>query len=766
MGCVASKLEEEEEVVSICRERKRHLKLAVERRYALAEAHCKYCQALYAVSAAIKLFVARHSSPSPFLITFPPPCSPSPPPSEKVITNPMFLQQTPSDSTHQAIAACSSCASSSSTSAESSTEEREEEEEEEEEEPAEEERIEQVPAYFYMQMPPPMPSPQREFGWDFFNPFEAMRTDVIGGYRQSSEDDLRMVREEEGIPELEEAEEDRREQNQRKVVAVVEEEEDVGALKEQRNGVEMVKVVEREEDEGRLKQKGLTVIDTPVEGRELLEALQDVEDYFIRAYDSGIDVSRMLEANKIQLQSGLEEIKENSTKLIQAITWHRSASAKPSSCKSLVASSSRSSSSWTEFKNELFDDYGVMDSGSHSSTLGRLYAWEKKLFEEVKAGDNMRKLYEKRCSRLRNQDVRGDNGDTTDKTRVAVKDLYARILVALRSAESISKRIEKLRDDELQPQIVELLKGLTRTWKIMLEVHETQKKIILEVKTYSCHSYLKFCNESHRLATLQLGAELQNWRVCFSKYVASQKAYVEALRGWLTKFVVPEVEFYSRGRISGVPYGLHGPPLLSICHDWLSSMEKLPDKTVSFALKSFAKDMKALSDKQMEEQQQKRRVESLAKELDRRILSFQKTENKFFEFNYTETKSELEVENQNEYLTEKKDQLDMFRKKLDLEKEKHHNCIQQAQRITLNGIQTGFSAVFESLSEFSKASQKMYDDLANYSENADKSGNVNYIEGSQVEENVSSRLFSCPQFCCRQGQFIAFLHYWQETQEM
>lgn len=46
-----------------------------------------------------------------------------------------------------------------------------------------------------------------------------------------------------------------------------------------------------------------------------------------------------------------------------------------------------------------------------------------------------------------------------DKTRAAVKDLYARILVAIRSAESISRRIEKLRDNELQPQIVELLKG-------------------------------------------------------------------------------------------------------------------------------------------------------------------------------------------------------------------------------------------------------------------------------------------------------------------
>ncbi|XP_022948094.1 nitrate regulatory gene2 protein-like isoform X1 [Cucurbita moschata] len=731
MGCVASKLEEEEEVVTICRERKRQLKLAVERRYALAEAHCKYCQALYAVSAAIKLFVARHSSPSPFLITFPPPCSSSsPPPSEKVVNNPMFLQQTPSDSAHEAIAACPSCASSSSTSAESSMDEGEEEEEEEEEELVEE-RIEQVPSYFYMQMPPPMPSPQREFAWDFFNPFDSMRTDVVAAaaeYRQSSEDDLRMVREEEGIPELEEAEEEKEEQRQR-VVAVVEEE-NVGVLKEPRNGVEMVK------EEGKLKQKGLTVIDTPVEGRELLEALQDIEDYFIRAYDSGIDVSRMLEANKIQLQSGLEEIKENSTKLIQAITWHRAATVKPSSCKSLVASSSKSSSSWTEFKNELFDDYGVMDSGSHSSTLGRLYAWEKKLYEEVKAGDSMRKLYEKRCSRLRNQDIEGSNGVTIDKTRVAVKDLYARILVAIRSAESISTRIEKLRDDELQPQIIELLKGLTRTWKIMLEVHETQKKIILEVKTYSCHSYLKFCNESHRLATLQLGAELLNWRSCFSKYVESQRAYIEALHGWLTKFVMPEVEFYSRSRASSVPYGLHGPPLLSTCRDWLSSMQKLPDKAVSFSLKSFSKDMKALSDKQMEEQQQKRRVESMVKELDRKILSFQKTENKFLEFNFTETKSELEVENENEYLTEKKDQLDMFRKKLDLEKEKHHNCIQEAQSITLNGIQTGFSAVFESLSEFAKASQKMYNDLVTNSENANKPENMNYIEGSQSEENV------------------------------
>lgn len=55
--------------------------------------------------------------------------------------------------------------------------------------------------------------------------------------------------------------------------------------------------------------------------------------------------------------------------------------------------------------------------------------------------------------------MKGDEGVSIDKTRAAVKDLYSRILVAIRSAESISERIEKLRDEELQPQIIELLHG-------------------------------------------------------------------------------------------------------------------------------------------------------------------------------------------------------------------------------------------------------------------------------------------------------------------
>ncbi|XP_022727078.1 nitrate regulatory gene2 protein-like isoform X2 [Durio zibethinus] len=633
---------------------------------------------------------------------------------QNVITNPIFLQQGPSESTHEAIA-CESCDSSmnSDTSEEEIKEEMVREEEEQQQQ--------QPCGYFYMQMPPPMPSPQRDFSWDFFNPFDIVRPEILSGYNRCSDDDLRVVREEEGIPELEEEVDTREEE---KKVVFVEEKYTNMKLEENESGLAKVK---EENNVSQGEPKGLTVLDSPEKGRELLEALKDIEDHFIRAYDSGKDVSRMLEANMVHLQSGLEETKENSTKLIQAITWHRSTLSKPSSCKSLVASSSKSCSAWTEYTNDLFDEYGGMKSGSHSLTLGRLYAWEKKLYEEVKAGDSARKIYERKCSRLRNQDVKGYDEPTMDKTRVAVKDLYARILIAIKSAESISKRIEKLRDEELQPQIVELLKGLTLTWKVMLESHETQNKILNEVKSFACPAYGKFCNDSHRLATLQLEAELQNWRACFTEYVAAQKAYVEALHGWLTKFLVPEVEFFSRGRSAAAPYGANGPPLLVMCYNWLNSMEESPDRAVTFSLKSFSKDVRALWAQQGKEQQQKRKVDGMAKELDRRTMAFQKAETRFLDSKLTESQSEPEMEQRNEYLTEKKGQLDIFRKRLEVEREKHHNCMQETQRITLNGFQTGFSTVFESLIEFSKASLKMYNDLVTRSE---KEGSISYIEDS------------------------------------
>ncbi|PHT97851.1 hypothetical protein BC332_33219 [Capsicum chinense] len=728
MGCVASKLEEEEEVVSICKERKQYLKLAVERRYTLADAHYKYCQALYGVSAALKLFVARHSTPSsPYLITFPPPCCPSSPKKENVVSNPLFLQQTPSETKQETIC-CEPCNKSTTTTPSDSSEE----EREEKVVKQEQQQQQQSYGYYYMEMPQMLHSPPTDFGWDFFNPFNSVRPEIISGYHRISEEDLRAVREQEGIPDLEE-EEGGGMKEENKLVDTKHEE---NSMVQRDNGGEVVQQAVNPTNVNQEDQKkGLTVVENQLQGRELLEALTDIEDHFVKAYDAGKEVSRMLEANWVHSQPNLGEPKDNSMKIIPAITWKSPTSRSPS-CKSLVASSSKSSSTWTEFKNDLFDDYGGMGSGSHLLTLGRLYAWEKKLYDEVKAGDSIWKLYEKKCNQLRNHDARGDEGRTADKTRAAVKELYSRILVTIRSAETISKRIDELRDQELQPQIIELLQGMLRTWKIMLESHEIQNKIIFDVKSFTCPTYGKFCNDSHRLATLQLDIELQNWRARFQDYIAAQKAYVEALHGWLSKFTVPEVEFYSKSRSSTPACRADGPPLLMVCRDWLSGMNNLPDKAVSVALKSCGKDVRALWVQQGEEQQQKRKVDSMSKELDRKTLAFQKVENKLYEFKLTDRSSELENDHRAEYLKERKDLLDNLRKRVDLEKEEHQKCMQETQRITLIGFQTGFCRVFESITDFSSAALKMYNDLLSSSEKTEKVGNPPSIESSQAGSDV------------------------------
>ncbi|CAL9150616.1 unnamed protein product [Musa hybrid cultivar] len=719
-GCAASRLGgsgEDDDPVALCRERKRLIRAAVERRYDLAAAHAAYIHSLNAVAAAIDIFVARLSAPAPLLITLPAASGDGDP--APASSSCAYLRQMPSEPKTESVAYHPSPPPSSPSNSSSAgyadaadAVEAEEEDHEEEEEEEDMRAGETSCGYFFSAARPRPPSPPPEvFGWDFFSPFDEVRPAeepvvMIRGLDPNSDEDLRAVREQEGIPELEEAEEEEEEEdNEAKDGTVVDDKEKmvalgVGETPESGGG----RMVVQGSDAGQ--EQELAVLETPEKGRELLQALRDVEDHFIRAYNAGKEVSRMLEANMVQPSSGPEEIKG----VVQAITWHQSPSLS-SSYRSQLASSSNSTASWTESKSEFSDVYVGMESGSHSQTLGRLYAWEKKLYEEVKAGDHTWQDYQKKCLQLRTKEAKGAKSRSVDKTRAIARDLYARIWVALRAAESISERIQKLRDEELQPQIIELLQGLTRTWKIMVESHETQKQIMFEVNSFTCPAYGKFCNESHRLATIMLETELRNWRSCFTGYIAAQKAYVEALDGWLSKFLLSDMEYYSRARSLFPSHKAGTPVMVVICHEWLTSLRKLHDQSVSCSMRNFIRTVRGLWITQGEEQQQKRKVDRLAKELDHKVLALQKAENKVLESKLSEDKPEPDMRQRIEYLSGRKELLDMCRRKLEAEKAKHRDRMRSTHEITINGFKIGLASIFESLTQFSKDSVNLYDDL-------------------------------------------------------
>lgn len=275
-----------DEPVSLCRERKRLIKSAVAHRRALSCAHAEYIDSLHSVATALDLFILRHSAPAPILITLPP---------------------------------------SSPTKIESLTfhsEEAQKENEavkEEKEEKVQEVEVKQEPemgcGYYFeeegemtMPSPPPPTGTNGLEGWDFFNPFYGFQTGVQTGLQtdpgfckgsnEEEEEALRMVREKEGIPELEEAEPEAVEAEMEKKVVGFEEKEKAIGTGERCNGGTM-------EEEKALEE----VSELSVNRKELLEALKDVCDLFFRAYNSGKDISRMLEVSRKEPLSSIDEAK-------------------------------------------------------------------------------------------------------------------------------------------------------------------------------------------------------------------------------------------------------------------------------------------------------------------------------------------------------------------------------------------------------------------------------------------------------------------------
>ncbi|XP_041002928.1 protein ALTERED PHOSPHATE STARVATION RESPONSE 1 [Juglans microcarpa x Juglans regia] len=342
--------------------------------------------------------------------------------------------------------------------------------------------------------------------------------------------------------------------------------------------------------------------------KDFLLSIKDIEHRFFRASESGREVSRMLEANKIGV--GFSEMKgkssalalgafqlvcchckpafvtrEPSQNVTKVITWKRTASSRSSSSRNPLGTASK------EDTDDSISDFGeefCMIAGSHSSTLDRLYAWERKIYDEVKASESIRKEYERRCNQLRQQFAKDCSTSVIDKTRAVVKDLHSQIRVAIHSVDLISKRIEKIRDEELQPQLVELIQGLTRMWKAMLECHHAQY-ITISLAYHSRTSARTPQGTTHGQMISQLQYETECFGLSFANWINSLTSYVEAINGWLQICILPREPSKSRRPLS--PRRVLFPPIFVLCRDWSARLKDLPSDELSNAIKSFSLDV-------------------------------------------------------------------------------------------------------------------------------------------------------------------------------
>ncbi|KAL4183195.1 hypothetical protein AMTRI_Chr11g96990 [Amborella trichopoda] len=737
MGCSASKVDDLQ-VVTLCRERKELVRSAVDHRYAMAAAHLSYIGSLTSMGAALHRFADQE--------TF----SLSSPPSSPLLTLPSEgkrksdSQPNNSSSTsisHSANSPHPSHLHLSSSPSESEVEKPTPKPHDSPPSPSKTSQhgsLASSPVYNYSSSPvwspvynymrsgtaipsivfderarspdqvrwgdpssgysnasffgapeiervPSPPSPPRTSAWDFFNPFQSSSDDLYpyysqrGGFGVGSESSLdsKEVREKEGIPDLEdEAEQSSYERETRDPDEKFEDAED----------------------------------------REL--GWDDSEAATAKSQSHMVDKPELGEGERGSSKSrhGSKEVENSMDEVVS--TEHGEVSQKNSVATLSVGAKRDMEEVVKEIKVQF---ESASDSGKEVSMLleaGKQRYLPRSTILKGIDEEKMRIIYEKKCKRLKVLDDKGAEQDKVDTVQTSIKKLSMKLDIAIKAIDTISNKIHKLRDEELQPQLTELIQGygfcpigihsnygLRRMWKVMFECHQKQCQAIAQGKAVN----ILFANnqtkptKSRMKLTLELELEILNWCSSFHNWVNAHKAYVEVMYGWLLRCLVHVPEETPDGPIPFSPSRMGAPPVFVICNDWFQVMASVSEDEVTEAINAFANSMHELWELHGEELRQRLKTEYLSKDLNKRLKHLQKEESKMVvSFSSGEGGDSLH---------ERKVALQSMKKRLEEENAKHAEIVKRIRTSTFGNLQVGLKRIFEAMVNFTSSTLKGFEQL-------------------------------------------------------
>lgn len=422
-----------------------------------------------------------------------------------------------------------------------------------------------------------------------------------------------------------------------------------------------------------------------VRHRDLAEIVAAIRENFDLAAAAGEQVSEMLEIGKAQLDRSFRQLKKT--------VYHSSGVL------------SNLSSSWTSkpplaVKYQLDADILGAPGGPKSlcSTLERLLAWEKKLYEEVKAREGVKIEHEKKLSTLQNQEYKSEDEVKLDKTKASITRLQSLIIVTSQAVSTTSTAITGLRDSDLVPQLVELCHGFMYMWKSMNQYHDVQNQIVQQVRgLVNRGAKGDSTTDLHRQATRDLESAISAWHSSFCRLIKYQRDFLRSLHGWLRLTLLPVNNDNNNNRVER-------SDVFSFCDEWKLALDRVPDTVASEAIKSFVNVVHVISIKQAEEIKIKKRTEMVAKTLEKKASSVRSIEKKYYH-SYSTVGIGLpdngSVLDARDPLSEKKSELAVCKRMVEDEMVKHSKAVEVTRAMTLNNIQTGLPGVFQALTSFS-----------------------------------------------------------------
>ncbi|KAJ1287168.1 hypothetical protein BS78_03G409300 [Paspalum vaginatum] len=427
--------------------------------------------------------------------------------------------------------------------------------------------------------------------------------------------------------------------------------------------------------------------------RDVREAMDEVKELFDAAVNCSEEVSRLLEVGKMPPRTTPRVLRYISSRVVDPLGLTVSTSSclpRPHGRKSRASSSkaSTSASSGADQRSRV---------GDLSSTLEKLWAWETKLYQEIKDEEKLRMQYEKSYRRLKSLDERGAESTAIDSTRLSVRLLRSKISINVRTAKAFSSKIENIRDEELYPQLVDLIERFRRMWKGVLECHEKQLLAIRDSKIHQLKATTISQSGIASEASRELERELTKWYRCFNKWIGSQRSCVEALNGWLKK-CLPKVQ--GEDTADGVPPfspgRLGAPPVFIISNDWFQATEMVSTSDVLRAIDYFSKLVREFKKSQEEEQRQKRKADHISRDYNRKceVLKGELGLSTLDNPGYSHDNRVMDLEK--------------LRKKRDEERIRHEKTLSHAHVAASATLPIGLVPALQQMISFVEASQKMY----------------------------------------------------------
>ncbi|XP_074563620.1 protein ALTERED PHOSPHATE STARVATION RESPONSE 1-like [Curcuma longa] len=429
----------------------------------------------------------------------------------------------------------------------------------------------------------------------------------------------------------------------------------------------------------------------------LSKVLLDLDDHFLKASESTHDVSKMLEATRMHYHSNFADSRghiDHSARVMRVITWNRS-------FKGV---------SGTEGSKDDFDDDDDKWE-THATVLDKILAWEKKLYEEVKAGELMKIEYQWKAALLDRQKNRGVSTETLERTKAVVSHLQTRLIVDMQSVDSTVFEIERLRDKQLYPKLVDLVDGMAKMWQVMLKHHSDQLKITVHLNALDISNAPKETSEVQYKRTLQLHQIVKAWHTHFCKLVSHQKAYVAVLNNWLKLNIIPiETGLKDREKESSS----HRPPIQPFVHTWHDHLEKIPHEPAAKAIQSFSAVIETILTLQDEEIKQKEKCEEMHREYLRKNGAFenwhQKNAHRMMKSTVGAPEG-AEGATVKDQMEERRSYVQSLKTALEGELDAHRTLLKQLREKTVTSLKTHLPELFRAMSEFADLCTRMYTSL-------------------------------------------------------